>query len=239
MLQKLGHVAESVANGAEAIESLRQNPYDIVLMDCQMPVMDGFEATKIIRTPGSGVRNPDVPIIALTAYARKEDESLCREAGMNDYISKPAKARDLAAAIERCSPRVPQTDRALPQASPESPANLRDFNREDFLDRTMGDRALASEVVGLFLADSPHLLTQLSDAISAGDAGGAQRFAHTLKGSSGSMGGETLSKIAAQMQDAGSEGNLPRLAALLPEARAALQKLSSLLEQEFALGTSA
>jgi PAS domain S-box-containing protein len=237
MLQKLGHVAESVANGAEAIESLRQKPYDIVLMDCQMPVMDGFEATKAIRTSGSGVRNPDIPIIALTAYARKEDESLCREAGMNDYISKPAKAKDLAAAIERCSPRVPQTDRALPQAAPEK--SVQDFNREDFLDRTMGDRALASEVVGLFLADSPQLLAQLSDAIAAGDAGRAQRFAHTLKGSSGSMGGETLSAIAAQMQEAGSEGNLPRLAELLPDARNALQKLSSLLEQEFALGTSA
>ena len=239
MLQKLGHVAESVANGEEAIESLRQKPYDIVLMDCQMPVMDGFEATKTIRTPGSGVRNPDVPIIALTAYARKEDEVLCLQAGMNDYISKPAKARDLAAAIERWSPRVSQTDTALPQAAPENPAHLRDFNREDFLDRTMGDRALASEVVGLFLADSPQLLTQLSDAIAAGDAGRAEKFAHTLKGSSGSMGGETLSKIAAQMQEAGSEGNLPRLTELLPDARTALQKLSSLLEQEFALGTSA
>ncbi|MEI6035279.1 MAG: response regulator [Verrucomicrobiae bacterium] len=102
MLEKLGHVADSASNGATAIEALRRLPYDLVFMDCQMRVLDGFEATRIIRSPGSGVQNPHVPIVALTAYAMKGDRDICLEAGMNDYVSKPAKSCDLAAAIERC-----------------------------------------------------------------------------------------------------------------------------------------
>ena len=101
MLEKLGHVAAGVANGKEAIEALRHIPYDMVLMDCLMPVLDGFEATKIIRSLGSGTQNPNIPIIALTAYAMKDDRALCLEAGMNDYVSKPTNLHELAAAIRR------------------------------------------------------------------------------------------------------------------------------------------
>jgi len=233
MLEKLGHVAEAVANGQEAVESLRRIPYDLVLMDCQMPVLDGFEATKIIRAPGSTVRNPRVPIIALTAYAMKEDRAICLEAGMNDYVSKPANAHDLAAAIKRCGLDVPGTGEAPPAAATGTAGASPDFDREDFLDRTVGDRSLAAEVAGIFLVDSPPILEKLSSAITAGDAQSAGNFAHALKGSSATVGGKSLSQITAQMQDAGKKGDLPRLAALLPDARAALQKLSALLRSEF------
>jgi len=232
MLEKLGHVAEAVANGEEAVESLRRIPYDLVLMDCQMPVLDGFEATKIIRAPGSGVRNPHVPIIALTAHAMKGDRDRCLEAGMNDYVSKPTKTSDVAAAIERCGLHRPHAGGVPHAAGAESPVASHDFDREDFLERTMGDRSVASEVTVLFLADSPEVLEKLAAAISAGDAGAASSFAHTLKGSSANMGGLTLSRIAGQMQVAGKEKNLPRLEELLPAARAAFEKLSTLLRRE-------
>ena len=230
-LEKLGHIAEAVGNGREAVDSLCRLPYDLVFMDCQMPVMDGFAATKKIRDPATGVRNPRIPIIALTAHAMKEDRARCLEVGMSDYVSKPTSARDLAAAIERClagSRRDDDVSAAEPAAKP--PCH---FDRDGFLERTMGDRSFAAEVAADFLATSPEILNQLSGAISAGNATDAGKFAHTLKGSSAGMGGEALSRIAGEMQAAGKEGNLTRLSSLLPEARAALEKLSSLLAQEF------
>ena len=229
MLEKLGHMAESVANGEEVIDSLRRIPYDLVLMDCQMPVMDGFHATMIIRGPGSNVLNPRVPIIALTAHAMKGDRDLCIEAGMNDYVSKPTNVHDLAAAIERCLADASGFAHAAPVA--QDVGAPCDFDREGFLERTMGDRALASEIVAAFLADSPPLLEKLSEAIAAGDAAAAGKFAHTLKGSGANMGGQTFSRIASQMQDAGKANNLARLAELLPAALAAFQSLCSHLRK--------
>ena len=229
MLEKLGHMAESVANGEEVVDSLNRIPYDLVLMDCQMPVMDGFRATRIIRGPGSSALNPRVPIIALTAHAMKGDRDLCMEAGMNDYVSKPTNVHDLAAAIERCLADMPGFDDLASVAGDEvAPC---DFDRAGFLERTMGDPTLASEVVAAFLTDSPPLLKKLLEAISSGDVAAVEKHAHALKGSSANMGGQTLSRIASQIQDAGKENNLPRLAELLPAALSAFQALGDHLRE--------
>jgi PAS domain S-box-containing protein len=233
MLEKLGHAAEAVANGAEAVESLRRMPYDLVLMDCQMPVMDGFEATRILRDPASGTRNPGIPIIALTAHAMREDRDRCLQAGMNDYVTKPASVRSLAAAIERCLSGRSLPGGADPRTGQETGGHSHDFDREGFLERTMGDRDLACEVVAAFLADTPVLLQHLSNAVSARDAGAAGKFAHTLKGSAGNIGGVTLSSLSAEMQTAGKEDNLARLEDLLPAVLEAFRVLSCLLEAEF------
>ena len=100
MLRKLGYHADAVANGREAVETLSSLPYDLVLMDVQMPELDGFEATRLIRDPSSGTRNPAVPIIAMTAHAMKGDRERCLQAGMNGYLSKPVRAEDLRDVIE-------------------------------------------------------------------------------------------------------------------------------------------
>ncbi|MFZ4777495.1 MAG: response regulator, partial [Terrimicrobiaceae bacterium] len=231
MLEKLGHVAEAVTNGAEAIDSLRRLPYDLVLMDCQMPVLDGFEATRIIRNPETGLRNPQIPIIALTAHAMKGDRDLCLQAGMNDYVSKPTKAQDLAAAIERCS--FCKTRAEAPRAAPEAGTVQLDFDRAGLLERAMGDRAFVSELAVAFLAESPALLEELAAAVAAGDSSAAGHLAHALKGASANMGGETFCHIASLMQAAGQEADLPRLVELLPAAATAFQRLASLLALEF------
>ena len=235
MLEKLGHVAEAVANGEEAIESLRQIPYDLVLMDCLMPVLDGFEATKIIRAPGSGVRNPRIPIIASTAYAMKDDRDLCLESGMDDYISKPTNLHELAAAIERCAIHELHSEAASLPIRLAPAASLCDFDRLAFSERTMGDRNLAIEVVSIFLVDSNLTLEKISAAVDAGDLEAAGDIAHTLKGSSATVGGRALSHIAAQMQQAGQSKNLSHMVELLSFARDALNKLSALLRREFDL----
>jgi PAS domain S-box-containing protein len=105
ILEKIGYRANTVANGKEAVETLKTIPYDLVLMDVQMPEMDGFEATGIIRDPGSGVLDPKIPIIAMTAHALKDDRKKCLKAGMDDYVSKPVRPNDLAKAIARWVPK--------------------------------------------------------------------------------------------------------------------------------------
>ena len=101
MLKKLGLHADIVANGAEAVAALRVQGYDLVLMDCEMPVLDGFAATARIRAADSGVLNPAVPVIAMTAHALGGDRERCLAAGMNDYITKPVQALELAALLQR------------------------------------------------------------------------------------------------------------------------------------------
>ena len=105
ILKKLGYQADAVSNGKEALAALRNDFYDLVLMDCQMPEMDGYEAAALIREPQSGVRNPQIPIIALTAHAMKGDRDKCLAGGMNDYISKPVKTSTVADALEKWLPK--------------------------------------------------------------------------------------------------------------------------------------
>ncbi len=100
LLEKMGHEAHAVLNGQEAVDALRKEKYDIVLMDVQMPEMDGLEATRIIRDPQSGTLDPQIPIIALTAHAMKGDKEDCLEAGANDYVSKPIDPEKLMIAID-------------------------------------------------------------------------------------------------------------------------------------------
>jgi CheY-like chemotaxis protein len=101
LLERQGHVVHVAGNGAEALAFLRRQDCDLVLMDCEMPGIDGYAATRAIRAIGSAARNPQVPVIALTANAMPDEERKCREAGMNDFLTKPVRAPELAAAIER------------------------------------------------------------------------------------------------------------------------------------------
>ena len=101
MLRKMGLRADVAANGQEAVNALQMIPYDLVLMDCQMPVMDGFESTRVIRQEGSGAINPRIPIIAMTASTMQGDRDKCIQAGMNDFIAKPVQQRELAGIIDR------------------------------------------------------------------------------------------------------------------------------------------
>ncbi len=101
MVEVLGYSVDIVDTGQKAVEAMQRMAYDFVLMDVQMPVMDGFEATRVIRTPESGVLNPSTPIIAMTASAMKGDRERCLDAGMDDYISKPLKRQELLNVLER------------------------------------------------------------------------------------------------------------------------------------------
>ena len=109
ILKKLGLEADAVAHGREAIQGLRERPYALVLMDVQMPEMDGLEATRHIRDTATGVLNPAIPIIAMTANAMQGDQQACLEAGMDDYLAKPVSAQALAAMLEKWLVERPST----------------------------------------------------------------------------------------------------------------------------------
>ena len=200
ILEKLGCRADAVANGKEALESLRLVPYDLVLMDCQMPEMSGYEATARIRDPRSGVRNPEIPIIALTAHAMRGDREDCLAAGMNDYIAKPVAPARLQAMLEKWLSKTPEPppDTALPETG--KPAGLPVFDESALLGRLMGDRKLERRILGGFLDDIPKQLAALASNLNACDASAAGRTAHSIEGAAASVSAAALRDVAYEME---------------------------------------
>ncbi len=222
MLEKLGYRADVAANGLEAVAALARRPYAAVLMDCQMPEMDGFEATAEIRRREQGGRR--TPIIAMTANAMQGDRERCLAADMDDYISKPVKLDELAAALGRFLP----TADALPLAA-------RGSHPPDGADGAIDRAALATlensgagavvglqaEVIDLFLNESRPLLDGLQAAIRQQDPTALRDLAHTLKGMSGYVGARRLPAICERLEHLGrlgtTVGAAPLLAALTTE----------------------
>lgn len=228
ILKKLGLSADVAANGAEALGKLAAIPYDLVLMDMQMPVMDGLEATRRIRDTHSQVLNHRVAIIAMTANALQGDREQCLKAGMDDYISKPVTPPALAAVLEKWLPKEtdvfpeqqPPKDQkdekpaaaAVSDAGPELPV----FDRAGMMGRLMDDEDLVKTISEGFLADIPLQIEKLRAAIEAGDVEGARRQAHTIKGASSNVGGERLRAAAFDMEKK-CGGNMDDVRALLPK----------------------
>jgi len=238
ILQKLGYRADAVADGKEALTSLRSIPYDLVLMDCQMPEMNGYEATARIRDPRSGVRNPQIPVVALTAHAMTGDREKCLAAGMNDYAVKPVDVKALKAVLEKWLPRdgegAPSSgvaDRAAPTAVPREDSPMV-FDEAALVERLMGDRDVARTIVRGFLDDMPKQLASLESYLAAGDAAAVQRQAHTIKGAAAGVGGNAMRRAARAMEEAAKTGDLAAMAAQMGEmekqfqaARNAMQRM--------------
>ncbi len=227
ILGMLGYRADVAANGKEVLESLRTVPYDLVLMDCQMPEMNGYEATTHIRDPQSRVINPQIPIIALTANAMKTERAKCVAVGMNDYVAKPIHPTSLAATLQKWLPRQTEghSNETIPTLSEEplgptieneTPA-LSVFDEAALVHRLMGDRTLAREIVTCFLEETPRQLAALAARLRAGDIPGAERLAHSIKGSAATVSGDALSNIALAMEMGGKAGDLHAMSAQLDD----------------------
>jgi PAS domain S-box-containing protein len=201
MFEKLGCRTDAVANGAEAVDAIQRVPYDMVVMDCQMPEMDGYEAASEIR----GRLGLRVPIIALTANAMPEDRKRCLDAGMDDYVSKPIHLDDLRRVVARWI-RPEQTaapaavepvtaDVGQPLLDPGILANLQALQSES-------NPNLLSEIFQSFVSDARTKLAALGEAINAGDDEAVRRAAHYLKGSSSMIGARNFSALCAQLEKA-------------------------------------
>jgi signal transduction histidine kinase/DNA-binding response OmpR family regulator len=206
ILKNLGYQADIVSNGQEAVNALETVPYDLVLMDVNMPEMDGLAATKTIRNPDSKVLNHQVPVVAMTALAMKGDRNRCLEAGMNDYVTKPVDGQEVRRAIENqiCGPAEVNKDSVAVER-----ASSRDvFNRSALLERLGGDQELLNEVLDIFLSDIPGQLQKLIQAKDNDDAEQVREKAHRIKGASANIGAQRASHVALQIEKAGKKNNL-------------------------------
>jgi CheY-like chemotaxis protein len=219
ILEKRGHTVLHATNGREALEMIQQEPIQLVLMDAQMPEMDGLEATAAIRA-WERETTQHLPIIAVTAAAMKGDRERLLAGGMDGYISKPLKSQDLVRLVETLG--IEHAD-GLPEC-PCIAASSRDFTAA--LARLEGDEEILREQMQLFLADGPALLTQIREAIAANDADSLQIAAHRLKGFAASFDDPTVVDLARQLERKGRDGDLLSAQALgdrLHEAMADLQ----------------
>jgi len=237
ILGKLGLSVDVAINGAEAIQALELHPYDLVLMDVQMPVMDGVAATRQIRASTSGAFNPQIPIIAMTAHALASDRERCLEAGMNDYVPKPVNPTLLAEALQRWLPDAPdasESNRAAPNAAEscsESTATVV-FDHAGIMNRLMNDTNLIQLVIREFLGDIPHQIAELRSLIENKDVEGAERKAHLIKGAAANVGGEALRAVAYEMEKAGKTGDLEAMAARMETMEQEFSRLRDAMTEQ-------
>jgi PAS domain S-box-containing protein len=230
MLMKLGYYADLVSNGLEALQALRQADYDLVLMDCGMPEMDGYEATQRIRDCRGGTRNPLIPIVALTADAMSGDRDKCLAAGMNDYVAKPVDVRKLGELLEKWL--KPASAGQVNPPTDQMPAELEAvFNPKQLLARLMGDQDLAGKVITAFLDDAPKQLRTLKKMLEEGDADGALRQAQTLKVAAATLAAEALRAFCSEAQEAAAAHDLERASILLLRMQEQFERLKTTLQQ--------
>jgi two-component system sensor histidine kinase/response regulator len=234
ILANLGFKADIATNGQEVLQALRTAPYDIVFMDVQMPEMDGFEATRAIRSGTSGVPNSKIPIVAMTAHAMKGDRERCLEAGMDDYISKPIAPQAMADALGKWADKGPKPPSAVlaPRGQDVPPAGPPVFDRPALLDRLMGDADLVKQIMAIFLDDMPKQIQSLETLLDRRDAESAGKQAHAIKGAAANVGGMAFSAVAAEMENAGNLGRADEIAALRPELRRQFDLLRAKMEEE-------
>jgi two-component system, sensor histidine kinase and response regulator len=226
-LQKLGYAADAVANGLEVIEAIKRIPYDIVLMDCQMPELDGYEATRLIRSEESraDAASNRVYIIAMTANALSGDREECIRSGMDDYITKPVRLDELDAAISRGldSLESPKSDSG-DLLDHEILNSVRDL-------ASPGEPSPLPELIDLFLQDSPPRLARILDTFKERDLVELERAAHSLKGSANNLGAKRFATACMEVMNLARSGKLPessQIARILSE----FEELKPALEQE-------
>src|SRR5439155_16548509 len=195
LLEKRGHTVVAVEDGRQALRALERERFDVVVMDVQMPEMDGFEATAAVRAR-ERVQGGHVPIVALTAHAMKRDRERCLEAGMDAYVSKPIEAEELFTTLERVTPgdRPPNVT-AAPHA-----ANGDILDRAALLERADHDPELLLDLLNAFREDSAKLLAEIRSALARRDARALARPAHTLKGALATLAAGAAAEAARRLE---------------------------------------
>jgi CheY-like chemotaxis protein len=245
ILARLGYGADVAANGLEVLEALNRQPYDVVLMDVQMPEMDGLEATRALRRELPEMHQPHV--IAMTANAMQGDREMCLAAGMDDYVSKPIRIEELVGALSKSRPlaisrqasespglagelanagpgQPPVQVKAkepspVPLASPE-PVVLDPKALENLVSMLGGEFDYLVELIDSFLEDAPKLLDELGQFIESGNAAGIRRVAHSLKSNGADFGAARFSDLCKKLEMQGKSGEIAGAADLAAQIRA-------------------
>jgi PAS domain S-box-containing protein len=238
ILQKQGYTAVVVENGRQALDMLERERFDLVLMDVQMPEMDGMEATARIRARERDTGR-HTPIIALTAHAMKGDREKCLQAGMDGYVTKPLLVGELVEAIGQVLRMFPVGEKPVPcggKGSGESETSLSppvptsrapEFDRVGALARVGDDPHLLCELIELFLKDSPLWLARLREAMAANDVDQVKRLAHTLKGAVGIFGARRAIEAALRVMAVGNAQNLAEVAPAATQLDESIRRLQA------------
>lgn len=210
-LRKLGFEADLALNGLEVLDALEEKRYDIILMDCQMPELDGYQATREIRQREK--KGHRTWIIAMTANVMVGDREKCLAAGMDDYVSKPLRREDLRAAMERCLIRL-----ARPQYE-DSSINLQHDNADEL-----------TELIDLFEASAPKSITDMKRALDQNSARDMAFAAHTLKGSCGNLGNFPLHEACVRIELAARDGHMEDMPGMVADAENKLTEMIAVLK---------
>ncbi len=225
MVDKLGHSLDIVSNGRDALDQLRRSQYDVVLMDVQMPEMDGLEATQAIRQAETA-RGGHQPVVAMTAHAMKEDRERCLAAGMDDYISKPLEINELRRVLQAIAGGAVSPGSPLP--IPEPPTLV--FDLEHALERMEGDEEFLTELIGVFLENLPDRLDALDRAKRAGDPAELAKVAHSLKSAVGSLAAQPAYVATAELESLARQGDRSSCDCAVADVERELDRLAKCLK---------
>jgi two-component system sensor histidine kinase/response regulator len=225
MLEKRNHTVVLVANGKEALAALEQASYDLVLMDMQMPEMDGFEATTLLRQREQGTGKHQ-PVVAMTALAMNGDRERCLAVGMDGYLSKPIRPQELDDLLDIY---ITQKETSVPSVEVESAA-VGPVDTKQLLDLLDDDRALLGELVELFRADYPNHLNAAQKAIEGQNFIELERAGHTLKGALGNLSAKQASSLAHELESMGRECDLNHAQRTLDQLASEIEHVTGALE---------
>jgi len=245
MMEAFGCRVDVASNGSEVLDRMESTRYDIVFMDCEMPVMGGLEATRLIRQREKQQRKPMATIVALTAYGADEDRCRCLEAGMNDYLGKPFRMQDLSSMMEKWRGGVSVPNSSASCQAFQSGSGPQENVTENYLDRddldnirSLGPNGprMLSAVIGIYLDDSPILLDKLSEVFNAGDVEGVAKAAHAMKSTSACLGATALAAMCRQLEDLARESSIDGADTLIAKIRLEYGKVKAALMREIQKG---
>ncbi|MBF0516050.1 MAG: PAS domain S-box protein [Nitrospirae bacterium] len=227
LIEKNGHSVSVACTGKEAIDALAKERFDFILMDVEMPQMNGLEATRHIRNSKSGEFNPNIPIIAMTANAFKDDKDRCLSAGMNDYISKPISIGQLMEVIERTM------DNTLPQALDTAAVVLKSvvFDKVGLFNRLDNDEEFIRKICAMFRDDIAVNMAKLKNALTANNASEVEIIAHTIKGMAANLGGIRTKNEAMRMEMAARKLDLSQAHSIYPQLELETEALLAAIAQ--------
>ncbi len=226
ILEKLGYTADVAENGAEALKALGKKPYDIVFMDCQMPVLDGYETSRKIRSQKAGSLNKDITIIAMTANALKGDKEKCIDAGMNDYIPKPVTPKVISEALTKWAKQKSEENNIKVKKTPSDLILKKEKLINDFGD----DVETIKELIGIFVSVTNKNLSELAKAIRENDLPVVKISTHTIKGSALNIGADSFAKACEHLEHLVLKGDLANSNVVLGIIETEYDKLLTELE---------
>jgi PAS domain S-box-containing protein len=236
LLERWGHRVSIASNGRQAIAMFAAQSFDLVVMDVQMPEMDGLEATRGIREYEQQGNRGHVPIVALTAHAMKGDRERCLDAGMDAYVTKPIRSKELFRVIQEITQNVPAHSAQLPGEPPTEIASgnghpsARCIDWQQALGAIEGNRELLGELIDIFREECPKLRAEIESSLQSGDLPGLRRAAHTLKGALSHLAAASAVQLAQQIEDHARRENAAAVHPLWPLLQTQLDEINRALD---------